>query len=503
MGLVIRQTFKASVANYIGVAFGFINILILMPLIFSKSEIGILRMLIDNHVALAGFALMGITSSLNRYFPKFKNDPTGKNHGMDFWAAVIPFIGFVLISLLLVAAKDWLVWYFQDNAAEFLEYYLLFIPLVFSQVFFSVFEAAAAIEGRIVVPKLLKEVVLRVTTAIAFLCYYFGWLNFTQSIFLLLFFYVIQVVFVLYYFKSLRKINLRPDFKFIKENPEIIKDFFGYTSLITLGSISGLVIAKLDFTMISSMMGLGHTGVYALAFHAAMIIEIPKRALTQILAPTISEHLNNGLIIETEDLNKRTAIIQYIPGLFLLLGLLINIENLYEIMPNGKDFIDGKYVIAIIASAKCFEMISGSGYQILLYSKFYYVSFIMTVTSAIFGIYLNLWLIPLFGINGAALATALVLIFQQLLINGSIFLNLKIHPLSWPILWLTLIFLFVLFLNYLLPVLPNVWLDIAVRSSIFPGLFVLIVYKLKLSEDANKLIRDVINRIKNLDFKIS
>jgi len=501
MGLIARQTLKASVVNYAGVAVGFINVLFIMTLVFTEKEIGIIKMLTENMVLLAGFSMLGITTSMFRYHPHFKNDPSGKMHGFDFWSILVPFVGFLALCLTVILSKGLIITYFDEKASEFLEYYLLLLPLAFTQIFFSVFEAAAAIESRIVVPKLLKEVVLRVLTAFAFFCYYFGWLSFNQSVLLLVAFYFLLLVFIIAYFSRLRKFHFKPDFAFIKANPKIVKDFFGYTSLVTVGSISGFLLTKLDMIMISAEMGLDHTGVYVIAFQVATIIEIPRRALVQILSPKISENMKEGLFVETESLFKRTSVLLYIAGLILLMGLMVNLDNLFQIIPNGQNYMAGKFVIVVIAISKCIEMIGGVGNIIVLYSRFYYIMFLMTVGTTIFGVYLNLWLIPIHGILGAAYATGITVLIQQLIIIFAIYGKLKIHSFTMPLFWLTLLFGAVFGINYFVPVLPNVWLDMAFRSIVFPGLFVALVYFSKLSPETNQLIVNIIKRVKSGNFK--
>jgi O-antigen/teichoic acid export membrane protein len=255
--------------------------------------------------------------------------------------------------------------------------------------------------------------------------------------------------------------------------------------------------------MISSQMGLDFSGIYVLAFHAAMVIEVPRRALIQMIQPKVSELMKDGQTIEVEKLYKRTSMLLYIPGLFLLLGLLINIDNLDRILPNGENYVSGKDVLLLIAIAKAIEMTTCMGQIVIMYSKFYYVLFLMTVGTSILGIYLNLWLIPSYGIFGAAIATFIALMIQQIIIIVSIYVKLKIHSFTLPMLWLTLLFLAILGLNSLLPPFSNHWVDALVRTLIMLSLFVFILFKLQINQEANRLILLIIKRIKSGNFKPS
>lgn len=501
MGIVVRQTVKGSVANYIGVAFGFINILLIMPWVFNPEEFGLIRMLIDSHVALASFAMLGISSSMYRYYPYFKADPMGKLHGFHLWALAVPFVGFLLICLALIAGGKWIVHYFSDNASSFLEYYLLLIPLAFSNIFFAVFEGFAALNERIVVPRILKEVLLRVLVASVFLLYHFQLIDFAQGVGLLVLVYVIPLVIIAFYIKKLAPLQLKPDWKFIQNNPEMVRDFFRYTALITIGSISGMVLSKIDQLMLSSKMGLDFSGKYMLAFHAAMIIEVPRRALIQIIQPRVSAWMKDNDVISVETIYKRTAQLLYIPGWVLLIALYVNMENLYRIIPNGQEYSSGKQVLLFIAVAKTIEMITCMGQVVIMYSRFYYVLFLMTIGTSVVGVMLNLWLIPLYGIEGAAVATLITLMLQQLIMVVTIYYKLRIHSFTMPLLWLTVIGVGVLGCHHLLPYMGNKWLDAGIRTLVFPTAFLWIMYKLRLNQEANRLIMLIGNRIKDRNFK--
>jgi O-antigen/teichoic acid export membrane protein len=370
------------------------------------------------------------------------------------------------------------------------------LPLAFTQVFFSVFEVAVAIEGRIVVPKILKEIILRLFTALAFFSYYFGWLSFDQSVLLLIVFYFVTLFVLLAYFGSLRKLNLRPDFGFLKRNPAIVKDFFGYTAMVTIGSISGVLLTKLDFIMISGKIGVDATGVYAIAFHVATAIEIPQRALTQMLSPKVSELMKEGLHEDAEDLYKRTSVVLFLPALLLLLAVLTNLDNLYVLMPNGGRYEAGKTVIMIIAGAKALEMMSGMGQFILLYSRYYYLMFIMTICSLVVGVFLNLWLIPLYGITGAALATASTMLLQQLFIVSIIYIKFKFHSLTPALGYALLLFLCVFGLHFALPVAPSALLDLVLRGLFFPSLLLALLYGLRISPEINQQVDRLIGLLK-------
>ena len=57
--------------------------------------------------------------------------------------------------------------------------------------------------------------------------------------------------------------------------------------------------------MVTSFLGLSDTGIYTTAFYIGMIIEIPRRAISQISVPFISENIKKKNFSKIEKNYKR------------------------------------------------------------------------------------------------------------------------------------------------------------------------------------------------------
>ena len=98
MGIIIRQSIKGTIANYIGIAVGFVTTFFVLTNYLTTAEVGLTRVLVDAGTLFSSFALLGTGSSIIRFFPYFK-DEEQKNHGIFFWSLIIPLIGFALFIL--------------------------------------------------------------------------------------------------------------------------------------------------------------------------------------------------------------------------------------------------------------------------------------------------------------------------------------------------------------------------------------------------------------------
>ena len=59
MGIIIRQSLKGTVANYIGIAIGFFTTFFILTRYLTQEEIGLTRILVDAGVLLSGLAQLG------------------------------------------------------------------------------------------------------------------------------------------------------------------------------------------------------------------------------------------------------------------------------------------------------------------------------------------------------------------------------------------------------------------------------------------------------------
>ena len=161
MGLVIRQSLKASISNYLGLVIGYINILILMPKVFTPSQVGISRFIIDISGVLAGFGTLGLVYSMSRFYPKFVKKNDTYHNGFTFWVYIIPIFGFLILLILLAFLGPSVINLLKDGGSNTTNYIQVIIPLTFIMLFTIVTEQYCALLGRIVVVNVIRENGLR------------------------------------------------------------------------------------------------------------------------------------------------------------------------------------------------------------------------------------------------------------------------------------------------------------------------------------------------------
>ena len=497
MGVVIRQSFKATLVSYAGAVLGAFLVIFLYPKSLTAEQIGLTRVLIESSLLFSFFAQFGMTSVALRFFPYFKD--AEKNHnGFLFIMFVVPLLGFFLFVLFFVFFQDFIGSLFSEKSGLFTEYLIYVVPLTLFMIYTGITETYSSLLQRIVVPKLVKEIVVRFLTIIIILLLFFQIVSLDTFVFLFTAIYGFAVLLNLYYVNSLQKINLKPDFGFLKQPLKIeLLKFMLYMMVVGVGSN---IAGKIDVFMLSSTLNLTGTGIFTIAYFIASFIEMPTRAIFQIVTPFASDALKNNDMKLVDTLYKRISINQFIIAGILFLLIWLNVDNIFKLMPNGQIFETGKYVLFFIGLAKVFDALTGINAIILGNSKYYYYTLFFIFFLAGLTIFNNYFLIPIYGISGSALATFISIFLYNLILIIFVKWKLNVQPFTKR----TILGFLVLGVSYLIayyiPIFDSVITDGIVRSLIFLTISVVLILGIKVSDDLNQAVKSTLKRFGVLNF---
>ncbi len=489
MGIFVRQSAKASVASYLGAIIGYLNVVFVTPYCLPADIIGLNRVLVDMSIYLAFIAQLGVSSGIIRYYPRFVK----KENQLQFLALVIPLSGFIIFSLIFLGVRVIVISYFAKNSSLINNYINLILPLTFFMIYLGILEAYSSCLLRIVVPKIIRDVILKILNVIVIVLFYFKVLNLHQFLWGIVAIYAIAVMLNLVYLSWLTNIKLRPELKAIDR--KLLREFVVYILLILLMGIGSNVVNKIDVIMISGYINLTNTGIYSIAFYIVVIIEIPARSFQQLAGPFIARSFHEKNHNAISEIYTKSSLIQFLVGGIIFLLVWINIDALFSIMPNGAIYKAGKYVILFLGFSKLIDLLTGVNSLIISNSKNYssLLFFILFLTFAT--ILTNYWFIPVYGITGAAFASLISLSSYNLMLLVYLWIKMKIQPFSIKTVWVLALLLGLFFFNYLIPSMSNAWFDMILRSAILGSIFIVVIYFLKLSQEINELILNALKII--------
>jgi len=416
MGKIAKQSIQTALFSYLGVVIGYFNVLWLFPYALEASQLGTFRTIQDLGLLFVPFAQLGLGHGITRYFPKLKS-----NHSAFLsYSIILAFGGFFLVCSIFLIFQNQIIGLFAVNSPQVIDFLQIVLLITFFSLLSSILDAYARSYLKIAVPTFFREVFLRLLTGILVGSYFLGWIDFEMVMYGLVLVYGLCTLSVLAYLIWLGVLKF--DFRW-QNFPKGFRSSFLKFSIITfLATAASTLIMKIDSIMVSSMVGLEANAIYTIAFSMALVIELPRRAISQVVMPVIADHFAKKNLSEINKLYKQVSNRQLYICLLLFIGIWSNIDSLYFLIPSREIYETGKYVVLLIGIGKLFDVIFSVNSEVLVFSKYYRFNLLATIIMSLLIIGLNYWLIPIYGIEGAAIASA----FIMFLFNFGKYLFLKI-----------------------------------------------------------------------------
>jgi O-antigen/teichoic acid export membrane protein len=497
MGIIIRQSVKSTIVSYVGVGIGIFNIVFLATRYFSASQVGLSRVVFENAVLFTSIAHLGVPYIAIKYFARFKGN-VNHQHGFLVFLLVYGLVGFLFFSLLYLFSKQLFVHYYQSNSPELIEYYYYLLPIVLFSIYLNIFEAYCQVNERIVVPTIVREIFLKFSNSVLIFLFALHVIDFDRYLFGMIIIMGIGPLLLIGYLKKLGKLDLKKDFSFL--NKSSFKEMMTYGLFIVLGGIGNILATKIDVLMLPAMTNLQSTGIYVIAIFIAMVIEIPKRSISQITTPILANAISRNDMKQVDELYKKTALNQLIVGLLLFLLIWCNIDAIFVIMPNTAVYNQGKYVVFFIALSRLVDMASGVNTEIILNSKYFRFGLTSIAVLAILTISTNLIFIPVYGINGAAFAAALSIFIYTLIKLTYVWIRFRLQPYTQKSLQVIALSLIPFAVTLIFPVssdgVVRSMIFLVVKSTLIFILFTVLILKFRVSEDVNNLVKALLKKVK-------
>lgn len=493
MGIVVRQSIKSTIVNYIGTFIGFITTMFIMTRFLRPEEIGLTRVILEAGLLFSVLAQLGTSASMLRFFPYFRNEKN-KDNGFTFYMLAIPAIGCTVFVLLYVLLRSAITGMFIEKSPLFVDYYYWVIPMIVILTYWQVFETYSAVKMRIVVPKFNRDVLLRVLLLSVYLFYGYHLITQRQLVGGFVVVYAVSALATFMYVLRIGRFTLKHDNSFI--NPPLRRDIGRYTLFLIVGALAETILAKLDLFMVSSGMGLDYSGIYTIAFNMAVVIEIPRRSITGISSPLAAEALKGGDFETANKLYQKVSLHQLLAGGLIFVIIWANIDGIFAVIPNGEIYAQGKWVVLFIGLAKLIEITLNFGGVLINFSKYYYWSLYFTFFIVAIGILTNYLLIPVMGITGAALATTVTCMLTYSVQQWIVLKKVKGNPYTKDTLKTLILLILLTGVGYILPHAGNSWVDIIYRSAVLGILGLAAVYYTRLSPHVNEVVDEVLRYIR-------
>ncbi len=482
MGIVQKQTLRGTIWSYLGAILGFVSLALLSPKIFTTGEIGVIQVLISFATILAQFSSLGFANVINRLFPYFRNS-NEKHNGFFGLSLAVTLTGFILAMVFFKFYSPHFVSANLERSPLISEYSFYLPALLLITLLFNLLDNYNKVLYDAVFGTFLREFLFRLLNLGLIALFWFNLLDFNGYVFGYVICQGIPLILIVIRLILRGEISLKIKIGFITADLRkqiILLSLFG-----TLTGLSAYILTTLDKLFINSYLGESQVGIYSIASYFAVLIMIPGKSIAKISVPFLAESWKKMDLKTIADIYTRSSVNQYAIGLLIFLGIVVNMQNIFRILPD--EYGASMWVIVFLGIGNLVNVSSGISGSILATSTLYrYQTWLMFLLIGVF-VVTSIVFIPLFGITGAALAAMVSnIIFNTLgfVIVGKTF---NLWPYRMTHLRMTLIGLIVLIPGYFLPQMSLVP-DILVRSSLVAILFTAGLYFWGLSEDMNRLV---------------
>lgn len=487
MGIVIKQSIRNTIITFIGFAIGGVNNIYMYPVFLGKDYLGLTNYILSAASILYPIMSFGIQNTLIKFF----------NENNKTEAELSSYISYMLLLPLIIVIPFFALFYlFYDNIALYesskngIVYDFVWeIPIIALFIgYFEIFYAWLRAHMKSVFGSFVKEVFVRILITLLLFAVYFRWITLSEFIHSLVLVYGISLLVIIYYANKVKPIQLNKKF------PKNTKSIFVFTILILFSASVANMLLDIDKYMINQFLKIENIAFYSMAVYLAMVISVPQRAMHQITYPITAKLISENKWEELNELYKKSSVTLQLIGGLIYIGILVNIKQIYELLPD-EGYDNGLFVVFTIGLSKYFDVILGNNNSIIFNSKYYKMVLLLGVLLVFVVVGLNLILIPKYGINGAALATLIAIGLYSLAKLLFVVLKMKLFPFTKKTISALIIAVVSFGVFYYWDFNFHPFINIVLKSVLVSIFYLGLSYYLKISSDINFVITSFFKKV--------
>ncbi len=484
MGIVVKQSIRNTIITYIGFAIGAANALFMYTNYLGKTYYGLTGFVLSSANIIMPLMAFGVHNTMVKFYSGYPTEEE-KSRFLSFML-ILPLLFVIPLGIFGIAFYEQIA-ILLSRKNPIIHDYVWQIPLIgLSMGYFEIFYAWVKVHMKSVFGSFVKEVLLRVMISIFLFAVHFKWITPQAFVNITVAIYFVMALTMVYFAFRVRRpvftLRFPPD-----KRPILVYSIF----IIVSGSVATMML-DIDKFMLSQYINIDNVAYYSVAIFITTVIAVPSRAMHQIAYPITARLMTEKKHDELNDFYKKTSISLQIVGGYVFLGILINIKQVYLLLP--PEYAAGTFVVFTIGMSKYFDLILGNNNAIIFNSVYYRMVLFLGLMLAVVAILLNMLLIPKFGISGAAVATLTAIGLYSLSKLMFVVNKMKLYPFTKKTIYSLLVSLatFVLFYYWEFPF--HAVTNIILKSVLMSAVYAYANYRLRLSAEINQVIDKVFGK---------
>lgn len=213
---------------------------------------------------------------------------------------------------------------------------------------------------------------------------------------------------------------------------ELVKEVSSYSLPFTISGVAGFVYRSIDIFLILHFLGSFAVGIYGVAYAATSFMGMFSTAFNFLGAPVASELEHSGNIDEVMRVFRSVTRWLVIGSVCVLVPLGIFSTDFISIIYQSKYASGGSALTILAVGFAVNNVLSVHGPILQALGRSKILSY-NSVAAAVVNLVLNVILIPMYGIVGAAIATSLSFLLRDGLATLQVRYFLDTTPISWEV----------------------------------------------------------------------
>lgn len=499
MGIIKSQSINASIYSYIGVLLGFFTSAIIMPKIMSTDQIGFIKLILAVTGVFSTIFSFGVGQLLFRSFPLFEEDKSKRR------ALLILALKIALFGSLMGIPFYWFTvaeFFNLDSPTQGIHKDTTFLVLVYltivARLFYNSIFGYTRMMNNITIDAFIQNVFHKGGILVIIGLFYLTYIDFQWfTYFYLALFLMFPIIISIYY--TIRKDSMgigdvlsetsAPQ-KFKKKE---YKEFYRLLLFGMLTTLGGSLYLYLDTLMVNYYLGEHEVGIYGTMFLFGMIVIIPARSVKSISISILSRAFKENNTQNIKEIYQKSSITLLIIGGYIFMGVWCNMYSVFAFLP--EEFQLGLWVVLLIGIGQLIDMATGVNNELIAASPHYKLNTWFTLLSILVGVGINMLLIPKYGITGAGMATMATILFINVVRLIAVYRIYHLIPFTYKTLVILFILIFITAGIEWIPNHSNALLNLFFKSSLISGVYIPLVYFLRISEDFNSMINGFLAKI--------
>lgn len=403
-----------------GIIFGIVN-QILLGRFLGVNNYGLFYLGLTIVTILVPFSTLDLPSSLSRFLPFHysRGEKDIVKSAIHFSELLTLFLSvFFCIILFFFSEKISVEVFHNIDLTPVLKYFAFFLP------FFSL---SSILEGvlRSFKAAKYKVAIIDVGQWIIRIAFFILFIIMGYFLFGAILSYLIGSVFAVFTSLYIIRKKLFPDQSKYQKVP-VAKKLIAFSWPITISAIIFLLISKTDVILIGVFLDSSKIGIYTPSLIIAQYLIMIAAPFMYLFLPVMSELFGRNKFDTIESLFKSTSKWIILIVLPIYIYVMLFPQEIITIL-YGADFSSGYLSLVILATGLCMNVFTGVTGNILIaggYTKLYLLG---EIIAAITNISLNLVLIPIYGIIGAAISVSVSYFVRNFISLIFVYKTIKMH----------------------------------------------------------------------------